>query len=121
MFIGFTSPILRFCRAGGWWDYVAVARVWVPVMMSGVPVGAQMAWLANTSNGWPLEVTRVAAVTHCAVTQGPLAAGGGGRAHPATTYGVLIATVGCPLTVTRGFGTVGCACPPCAQSTCAPT
>src|SRR5713101_8334688 len=30
-------------------------------------------------------------------------------------------TVGCPVTVTRGLGTVGCACPPCAHSTVAPT
>src|SRR5438552_13874507 len=30
-------------------------------------------------------------------------------------------TVGWPPTVTRGLGTVGCACPPCAQVTVAPT
>jgi len=40
-----------------------------------------------------------------------LAAGGGGKAHPATRYGDVINTVGWPLTVTRGFGTVGVACP----------
>ena len=52
---------------------------------SGVPVGAQMAWLSSSSTGCPFDVTRVAAVTHCAVTHGPLAAGGGGSAQPATT------------------------------------
>src|SRR5258706_11002137 len=30
-------------------------------------------------------------------------------------------TVGWPITVTRGLGTVGCAWPPCEQSTVAPT
>jgi hypothetical protein len=52
---------------------------------SGVPVGAQMAWLLCTSNGCPFEKTRVVPVIHCAVTQGPLAAEGGGNAQPATT------------------------------------
>jgi len=46
---------------------------------------------------------------NCAVTHGPLPAGGGGKAQPATTYGPVIVTVGCPITVTRGLGTVGCA------------
>jgi hypothetical protein len=53
--------------------------------MSGVPVGAQIAWLLCATNGWPLERTRVVPVIHCAVTQGPLAVGGGGNAHPETT------------------------------------
>jgi len=89
-------------------------------MSNGVPVGAQIAWLSISNNGWPFENTRVAQVTNCAVTHGPFAAGGGGNAHPATRYGAAIVTVGMPLTSTRGFGTVGCACPPCAQSTVAP-
>ena len=89
--------------------------------MTGVPVGAQVAWLSNNSNGCPFEVMRVAALVHCAVTQGPLAVGGGGNAQPATVYGAVIVTVGWPLTVTREFGVVGVACPPCEQSTCAPT
>jgi len=72
-----------------------------------VPVGTHNAWLSSSSSGCPLEVIRVAEVTNCAVTQGPFAAGGGGSAHPATTYGDAIVTVGCPLTVTRGFTTVG--------------
>jgi hypothetical protein len=74
--------------------YVAVARVWVTVISNGVPEGAQMAWLLSTTSGWPFEVTRVDPTVHCAVTHGPLAAGGGGRAHPATTYGAAIVTVG---------------------------
>lgn len=51
---------------------------------NGVPVGAQIAWLLWTINGWPFEVTRVVPTNHCAVTQGPFAAGGGGKAQPAT-------------------------------------
>ncbi len=36
----------------------------------------------------------IAAVIHCAVTHGPFATIGGGSAHPAITYGAVIATVG---------------------------
>ena len=78
-----------------------------------------MAWLSINTSGWPLEVTRVAATTHCAVTQGtgePLTLNG----QPAMVYGALITTVGCPLTSTRGLGAVGMAEPPCAHSTVAP-
>ena len=32
--------------------------------MSGVPVGAQIAWLSNNNKGWPFDVMRVAAVTY---------------------------------------------------------
>src|SRR5271170_241031 len=101
--------------------HVAVTRVCVTVISSGVPVGAQIAWLESTTSGWPLEVTRTVPTIHCAVTHGPLAAGGGGNAHPATTYGGGIVTVGCPITVTLGLGTVGCAWPPCEHITVAPT
>src|SRR5262249_22242743 len=100
---------------------IAIARVCVTVMISGVPVGAQIAWLSSSSSGWAFEVTRVAAVIHCALTHGPFPATGGGKAQPATTYGATIVTVGCPDTVTRGFGAVGCAWPPCAHITVAPT
>jgi hypothetical protein len=65
--------------------YVAVTRVCVITTISGVPVGVQMAWLSSNKSGCPLDVTRVAAVIHCAVTQGPLAVGGGGNVQPATT------------------------------------
>src|SRR5260370_37275376 len=100
---------------------IAVARVCVAAMMSGVPVGAPTAMLLRITNGWPLDVTRTEPTVHCPVTQGPFAAGGGGNAQPATTYGAAIVTVGCPMTVTRGFGTVGCACPPGDHRTVAPT
>jgi hypothetical protein len=53
-------------------------------MSSGAPVGAQIAWLSSNNRGCPFELTRVAAVTNCAVTQGPFAAGGGGSAQPTT-------------------------------------
>jgi len=61
-----------------------MARVCVTVMSNGVPVGAQIAWLSMSSSGTPFEVTRVALLTHCAVTQGPLATFGGGSRQPAT-------------------------------------
>jgi hypothetical protein len=54
-------------------------------MISGVPVGAQIAWLSSNSSGWPFEVMRTAELTNCAVTHGPLPLGGGGMAQPATT------------------------------------
>jgi len=53
--------------------------------IKGVTVGAQIAWLLSSKIGTPLANTRVDPVTHWAVTQGPLAAGGGGNAHPAIT------------------------------------
>jgi hypothetical protein len=56
-------------------------------MINGVPVGAQMAWLSISNTGRPFTRTRVAEVTNCAVTHGPLAADGGGNAHPATIHG----------------------------------
>ena len=102
-------------------SHIPLARTCVARVSNGVPVGAQMAWLSSKSSGTPLDKTRVAEVTHCAVTQGPLAAGGGGSAQPAMTYGFARVTVGWPLTITRGLGTVGCACPACEQRTVAPT
>jgi hypothetical protein len=45
----------------------------------------QIAWLSNSRNGKPLEVTRTEPIMNCAVTHGPFPAGGGGMAHPATT------------------------------------
>ncbi len=54
-----------------------------PPAASGVPVGAQIAWLSSSTAGWPATKTRVAATTHCAVTHGPLPAGGT-KAQPAT-------------------------------------
>src|SRR5829696_5102822 len=102
-------------------SHIPLARTCVARVSNGVPVGAQMAWLSSKSSGTPLDKTRVAEVTHCAVTQGPLAAGGGGSVQPATTYGLARVTVGWPLTITRGLGTVGCACPACEQRTVAPT
>jgi hypothetical protein len=88
--------------------------------MSGVPEGAQMAWLSINNNGTPPLVTRAAAETYCAVTQGPLPDGGGGKGQPATAYIVVSVTVGWPLTSTRGFGDVGVACPAWAHMTVAP-
>jgi hypothetical protein len=91
--------------------HIAVTLVCAATTSSGVPFGAQIAWLSMSSSGCPFDVTRVADVIQFAVTQGdgaPLTL----NAQPATAYGALIVAVGCPLTETRGFGTVGCACPP---------
>jgi hypothetical protein len=38
-------------RAGQSDFYIAVARIWVTVITSGVPVGVQMAWLLCTTSG----------------------------------------------------------------------
>jgi hypothetical protein len=85
--------------------------------MIGVPVGAQIAWLSCSSSGIPLLLTRIDPTINWAVTHGPLPAIGGGKAQPATTQGATCSTVGCPITVTRGFGAVGCALPPCEHNT----
>lgn len=82
--------------------------------MTGVPLGAQIAWLLCTSKGCPLERTRSVPVggSGWAVTHGPLAAGGGGNVQPTTAYGEVTSTVGWPQTSTRGLGVVGVAWPP---------
>jgi hypothetical protein len=100
--------------------YVPVTRVWVTKGSKGVPVGEQMAWLSSSNTGTPLAKTRVAEVTYWPVTQGPLAAGGGGSVHPITPKGLVNGTIGWPPTNTRGFGVVGVACPAWAHFTVAP-
>jgi hypothetical protein len=79
-----------------------------------------VAWLSSISTGIPLEVIRVEAVIHCAVTQGRGVPGGMTKGHPAIIKGAGCNTVGCPLTRRRGFGEVGWASPPCAHNTVAP-
>jgi hypothetical protein len=89
-------------------------------MLTGVPLGTHTAWLSISSSGWPVDVTRVAPIIHWAVTQGvgaPLVTIG----QPEIANGAAIVTVGEPLTVTRVFGTVACACPPWLHITVAPT
>jgi hypothetical protein len=90
-------------------------------MIMGVPLGAQIDVLDCTSIGCPFESTRVVPVSHVPLTHGPFAAIGGGSAQPAITYGLLISTLGAPVSMTRGFGTVGMACPAWEQNTWAPT
>lgn len=89
-------------------------------MFSGVPLGTQIAWLSSNNTGIPLDVTRVAAVTQLAVTQGdgePETLNG----QPVTVKGAGMVTMGWPPTNTFGLGEVGWACPPCAHITVAPT
>jgi len=62
-----------------------MTRVCVAAIINGVPVGTHTAWLSNSSKGCPFDKMRVAELTNCAVTHGPLPAGGGGIAQPATT------------------------------------
>ena len=50
--------------------YIPVTLVCVTVIISGVPLGTQMAWLSKSKTGNPFDVIRVAAVTQLAVTQG---------------------------------------------------
>jgi hypothetical protein len=93
------------------WHQLPITRVWAATGISGVPFGAQTAWLSISTTGWPFDITRVAATTHVAVTQGtgpPETLNG----HPATTHGAVITTLGWPLTITLGFGAVGVAVPP---------
>ena len=73
--------------------YMAVTLVCVAVMISGVPLGAQMAWLSSSNTGIPLEVTRVAAVTQVAVRQGD-GAPDTLKAQPATINGAGCITMG---------------------------
>ena len=40
------------------------------LITSGVPVGMHVAMLSCSSTGCPMEVTRTAAVVHCAVAHG---------------------------------------------------
>ena len=67
-----------------------------------------MATPVMTTSGWPLEVTRVVPVIHCAVTQGGMKAGGT-PGQPATVHGAEMTAEGMLLSVTRGLGAVGMA------------
>jgi hypothetical protein len=51
---------------------VPLTRIWVATILSGVPVGAQIAWLSCSKTGTLPALTRVAALTHWAVAQGGL-------------------------------------------------
>src|SRR5580693_1892294 len=87
--------------------------------MSGVPVGTHVATPVRIATGWPSDITCTAPTIHCAVTHGPFPAGGT-NAQPATVHGAAMVAIGMPETMTRGLGTVGIACPPCAHITVAP-
>jgi hypothetical protein len=86
--------------------HIPVTLVCVARIITGVPFGAQTAWLSNNKTGIPLEITLVAALTHWAVIHG-LGAPETLNGHPATINGAGNVTIGCPLTITRGFVTVG--------------
>ena len=89
-------------------------------MIRGVPFGVHIAWLSINKTGIPFDITRVAPLTHCAVTQGMGLPAGVVNGQPATVCGEGCITIGWPLTVTRGLVTVGWACPACAHRTVAP-
>jgi hypothetical protein len=67
--------------------------VWVAVMVTGVPFGAQTAWLSWSRTGAPRERTRVAPLTHCATTHGA-GAPETVKGHPVTVCGALIVVNG---------------------------
>jgi hypothetical protein len=78
--------------------------------------------LAAVSSGWPIDLTRTVMVggRKVAETQGvgPGPAGGGTTiAQPTTIKGAEDIGTGVPMILTRGFGAVGWACPPCIQVT----
>lgn len=83
-------------------------------------MGTHIATPVMIASGCPIEVTCTDPTTHCAVTHGPLPAGGT-KAQPAIVYGAAIVVAGIPATRTRGLGTVGIAWPPWEHSTVAPT
>ena len=82
--------------------------------MTGTPFGTVIAWLSTRSNGWPSDVTRVAAVVNCAVRHG-CGPPGVANGQPAIVYWLVIATAGCPPSKTCELATVGVAIPMCAQ------
>src|SRR5688572_28063937 len=92
--------------------------VCVRTIFSGVAVGMQVATLVCSSTGMPPAMIREAPINHCAVTHGPLPPVGT-NGQPVITCGLATVAIAMPLTVTRGNGTVGCACPPCAHITVA--
>jgi len=51
-------------------SYIPTTRTCVELIINGVPLGTQVAWLSSNKTGMPFDVTRVAAVVHCPVTQG---------------------------------------------------
>jgi len=86
-----------------------------------VPFGVQTDVLSRRTTGDPIDVTRVAPVVHCAMTQGGQPPDViAGNVHPATAYGTGTVTMGIPVTVTLGLAAVGSADPAWAHSTTAP-
>jgi hypothetical protein len=51
-------------------SYIPTTRTCVELTINGVPLGTQVAWLSSNSTGMAFDVTRVADVVHCPVTQG---------------------------------------------------
>jgi hypothetical protein len=67
-------------------NYIPITRGCVTAIINGVPFGAHIAWLSMSNTGMPKDLTRIAPVTHWAVTHGtgdPDTLNG----QPATTYG----------------------------------
>jgi len=81
------------------------------MIISGVPLGEQTDVLACSTTGDPADVTRVAPVDHCAVTQGGEPDVMAGQVQPATLYGAAMVTMGMPITVTWELTAVGWATP----------
>jgi len=85
--------------------YTPSSVVWGGIDFSAAEPPMRSSW---SKSGKPLERTRVAAVNHCAMTQGtgpPLTLNG----QPVTIHGFGCCTVNWLDTLTRGFRTVACA------------
>lgn len=84
-----------------------MARACVTRIFTGVPFGAQTAWLDCSRSGMPMEVTRVDAVVQVLVTQGCGVPPGVVKGQPATVCGLGCRHTAWLLTVTRGLTMVG--------------
>src|SRR5689334_4222943 len=80
-----------------------------------------MAWEVWQTSPWPKLLTRTVCVggIQLAVTHGPLATGGGGKAQPAISSGGALIGTGVPIILTRTLGAEKLALPPWAHSTTA--
>jgi len=68
--VSYAATTINMQRIGNIHYHIPFTRTCVTTIFSGVLFGVQEAWLSCNSTGCPITLTRTAAVTHCAVTQG---------------------------------------------------
>src|ERR671926_1261935 len=121
------APALREAEREVYVHHDPFTRNWVRTTL-GEPCGICSAlWqrpeLERSSTGWPLTLTRVAAVTHCTFTHGcdfvtvPICTVNG---QPETVQRSDCKTAYCPPTLTRVFEVVALTEPECGHMTVAP-